>query len=190
MNTFVNIMEKKHLLRKSKCFIFHNIFKCVKRCYFRNRSALIVNCWVIIHCLGVSCKEDQVTCASREWFTFIQLSDKQWIIIQQFTLCSWSISILTQNKRLKHIWSVQLLLAFRYCTEELPPILRLRRICLHVFVTSFKRKTALHRLTPWMTSFSGSKWCQLARTFLALSKLWIIVWYITLFNIESVCEVC
>ena len=33
-----------------------------KRCtfsdYLRNRSALAVNCCVIIHCLEVSCKED------------------------------------------------------------------------------------------------------------------------------------
>ena len=29
----------------------------------RNRSALAVNCCVIIHCLEVSCKEDQITSA-------------------------------------------------------------------------------------------------------------------------------
>ena len=29
------------------------------RFYLRNRSALAVNCEVIIHCLEVSCKEDQ-----------------------------------------------------------------------------------------------------------------------------------
>ena len=27
----------------------------------RNRSALAVNCCIIIHCLEVSCKEDQIT---------------------------------------------------------------------------------------------------------------------------------
>ena len=32
-------------------------------CYLRNRSAPAVNCWVIIHCLEVSCKEDQITSA-------------------------------------------------------------------------------------------------------------------------------
>ena len=32
-----------------------------------------------------------------------------------------------------------------------------------------------------MTSFSSNKWRQLARTFLAISKLWIIAWYITVF---------
>ena len=31
----------------------------------RNRSALAVNCCVIIHCLDVSCKEDQITSAQR-----------------------------------------------------------------------------------------------------------------------------
>ena len=44
-----------------------------------------MNCWVIIHCLEVSCKEDQITRAQREWFIFVQLTDKQWIITQQFT---------------------------------------------------------------------------------------------------------
>ena len=32
----------------------------------RNRSALAVNCCVIIHCLEVSCKEDQITSVQRE----------------------------------------------------------------------------------------------------------------------------
>ena len=31
--------------------------------YLRNRSALAVNCCVIIHCLEVSCKEDHITSA-------------------------------------------------------------------------------------------------------------------------------
>ena len=44
------------------------------------------------------------------------------------------------NKRRKHIRSLQLLPTFRHCTEEPPPIFRLRRIRLHVIVTSFKRK--------------------------------------------------
>ena len=41
--------------------------------------------------MEVSCKEDQITSAQREWFIFIQLTDKQWIITQQFTHWSWSI---------------------------------------------------------------------------------------------------
>ena len=106
----------------------------------RNRSAPAVNCWVIIHCLKVGCKEDQITSTQRDWFIVVQLTDKQWVITQQFTHWSWSISILTHSKRRKHIRSLQLLPTFRHCTEELPPILRLRRIPLHVIVTSFKRK--------------------------------------------------
>ena len=136
----------------SECMI---VFTVSSIGYLRNRSAPAVNCWVIIHCLGYSCKEDQITSAQREWFIVVQLTDKQWIITQQFTHCSWSISILTHSKRWKHIRSFQLLPTFRHCTEELPPILRLRRIPLHVIVTSFKRKTTLHRLTPWVTSFSS-----------------------------------
>ena len=34
--------------------------------YLRNRSALAVNCCAIIHCLEVSCKEDQITSAQGE----------------------------------------------------------------------------------------------------------------------------
>ena len=46
----------------------------------------------------------------------------------------------SNNKRQKQIRNLQLLPTFRHCTEELPPILRLRRKRLHVIVTSFKRK--------------------------------------------------
>ena len=106
----------------------------------RNRSAPAVNCWVIIHCLGVSCKENQSTSVQYERFIFAQLTDKQWIITQQFTYWSWSISILTHNKQRKHIRSLQLLPTFRHCTEELSPILRLCRIRLHVIVAFLKRK--------------------------------------------------
>ena len=108
--------------------------------YLTNRSAPVVNCWVIIHCLEVSCKEDQITSAQHEWFIFVQLTDKQWIITQQFTHWSWSISILTHNKRRKHIRSLQLLPTFSHSTEELRLILRLRRIHLHLIITCFKRK--------------------------------------------------
>ena len=31
--------------------------------YLRDRSALAVNCSIIIHCLEVGCKEDQITSA-------------------------------------------------------------------------------------------------------------------------------
>ena len=67
----------------------------------RNRSALAVICWVINHCLEVSCKVDQITSAEREWFIFLQLTDKLWFITQQITHKSWSISILTHRKRRK-----------------------------------------------------------------------------------------
>ena len=43
--------------------------------YLRNRSPLAVNGWVIIHCLEVSCKEDQITSAKREWFICLQLTE-------------------------------------------------------------------------------------------------------------------
>ena len=36
--------------------------------YLRNRSALAVNCCIIIYCFEVSCKEDQNTSAQLELF--------------------------------------------------------------------------------------------------------------------------
>ena len=45
--------------------------------YLRNRSALAVNCCIIIHCLEVSCKEDQIMSLQREWFIFVQLTDNR-----------------------------------------------------------------------------------------------------------------
>ena len=42
--------------------------------YLRNRSALAVNYWVIIYCLAVSCKGDQITSAKREWFICLQFT--------------------------------------------------------------------------------------------------------------------
>ena len=75
-------------------------------CYVRNRSALAVNCWVIIHCLEVSCKKDQIPSMQREWFISVQLTDKQWTITQQFKHLSRSISTWTHNKRRKQVWSL------------------------------------------------------------------------------------
>ena len=44
-----------------------------------------VNCWVIIHCLSVSCtKINHSRCALMIWSS-LQLTSKQWIIKQQFT---------------------------------------------------------------------------------------------------------
>ena len=146
-----------------KLFSSNTGFLVYSMYYLRNRSAPAVNCWVIIHCLEVSCKEDQITSAQREWFIFAQLTDKQWIITQQFTQWSWSISILTHNKRRKHIRSLQLLPTFRHCTEELPPIFGLRRIRLHVIVTSFKRK---NDVTPSNAMNDViCQWRQLSHTF-------------------------
>ena len=71
--------------------------------YLRYRSPLAVKCWGIDHCLEVSCKVDQITSAKRDWFIYLQLTDKQWFITQQFTHWSWSISILTQKTMKKAI---------------------------------------------------------------------------------------
>ena len=157
-------------------FFFVLNFYCFTVAYLRNRSALAVNCWVIIHCLEVSCKEDQITSAQREWFICVQLTDKQWIITQQFTHWSWSISILTHNKRRKHIRSIQLLPTFRHCTEELSPILRLRRIRLHVIVTSFKRKNDVTPSKAMNDVIFG--WRKLSHT-LAVCLFVCLIWCFT-----------
>ena len=39
--------------------------------YLRNRSALAVNCCIIIHCLDVSCKEDQIMSVQQETSLFV-----------------------------------------------------------------------------------------------------------------------
>ena len=41
----------------------------------------------------VSCKVDQITSVEREWFIFLQLTDKLWFTTQQITHKSWSICI-------------------------------------------------------------------------------------------------
>ena len=107
--------------------------------YLRSRSESAVNCWVIIHCLEVSCKEDQITSPSASDLSLYNWNE-QWIITQHFTHWTWSISILTHYKRRKHIRSLQLLPTLCNCTEELLPKLRIRCIRLHIIVSSFKRK--------------------------------------------------
>ena len=62
---------------RSKCF--RSIFCCIHNQvvvsitenqieYLRNRSALAVYCWALNHGLEVSCKEEYITSAMREWY--------------------------------------------------------------------------------------------------------------------------
>ena len=54
-----------------------------------------VNCWVIIHCLSVSCTTiNHSRCALVIWSS-LQLTSKQWIITQQFT--AWADLFLKQR---------------------------------------------------------------------------------------------
>ena len=92
--------------------MYHSVLSQLSLFYLGNRSTLSLLCCVIIHSLEVSCKEDQSTSAQGEWFIFVQLTDKLWIITQQITHYSWPISILTNNKRQNYIWSLQLLPTF------------------------------------------------------------------------------
>ena len=75
--------------------------------------------------------------------------------------------------------------SLHHCTEELLPILRLRHICLHVFVMSFKRKNDItpsnvmndvifqKQMTSASTYFPRDlktvNYCLIYHTFLALA---------------------
>ena len=63
-----SMLSRLILYLKSVNFLFCSV-------YLKNRSAIAVNCCVIIHRLELSCKEDQLTSAQREWFIFVQLTD-------------------------------------------------------------------------------------------------------------------
>ena len=80
----LNIIYQMYKYTNNVHFTKHVMSHGENNFHLRNRSALAVNCWVIIHCLEVSCKGDQITSAKREWFICLQLTDKQWIITQQF----------------------------------------------------------------------------------------------------------
>ena len=58
----------------------------VLSCRGSNRSAVVVNCWVINHGLEVSYKVDDIMSTKREWYTciYLQLTNKPWFITQQF----------------------------------------------------------------------------------------------------------
>ena len=61
-----------------------------------------VNCWVIIHCLSVSClKINHLRCAL-VILSSLQLTSKQWIITQQFTAgTDLFLKLTKRNKRQK-----------------------------------------------------------------------------------------
>ena len=44
-----------------------------------------MNCWVIIHCMEVSCTKINHSCCALVIWSSLQLTSKQWIITQQFT---------------------------------------------------------------------------------------------------------
>ena len=58
-----------------------------------------MNCWVIIHCLSVSCiKINHSRCMLMIWSS-LQLTSKQWIITQQFTAVA---DLFLKSKALRH----------------------------------------------------------------------------------------
>ena len=127
-----------------------------------NRSVLAVICWVINHCLEVSCKVDQIV--EGEWFIFSQLSNKLWFITQQITHESWSTSILTHIKWQKSNYI--LLIRPTFCH-------RIKKSCqqfdCNVMFTCISyavdaRKMIFHHLTSWKRQQSvkmTSEQCQI-----------------------------
>ena len=61
--------------------LFHRFF-CVR---IEIDQLYYVNCWVIIHCLSVSCKQINHSRFALVIWSPLQLTSKQWIITQQFT---------------------------------------------------------------------------------------------------------
>ena len=53
----------KAAVRDNDSQLYFSMSIDVEAFYLRNRSALAVICWVINHCLEVSCKVDQITSA-------------------------------------------------------------------------------------------------------------------------------
>ena len=64
-----------------------------------------VNCWVIIHCLSVSCtKINHSRCALVIWYS-IQLTSKHWIITQQFTATAdLFLNYIHSSTAIREIW--------------------------------------------------------------------------------------
>ena len=116
---------------------------CIMVCFSNwliNGSALAVNCCIIVHCLEVSCKEDQITSLQPEWFIFVQLMTNSELLLKKSRTRA-DLFWFKHNKNDENtFWSVQLLPTFCHCTEEFPPIVGLYRICLLVLVTYFNCK--------------------------------------------------
>ena len=127
-------------------------------------------CWVINHCLEVSCKVDQITSAEREWFICLQLADKLWFITQQIMHKfitqqimhkSWSISFLTHRKRRKSKCILQILPTFRHRIKKSRQQFWLTLMLTCISYVADSRKTALDSLTSWprrLTFSNVSKW--------------------------------
>ena len=64
--TLFGIMSKARATSNSSFPEKGHVAEKISRCYLRNVSALAVNCCVIMHCLEVSCKEDQITSTQLE----------------------------------------------------------------------------------------------------------------------------
>ena len=77
---FVSAMAESWKNLKDK-LLFHR-FLCVR---IEIDQLKCVNCWVIIHCLSVSCKQINHSRFALVIWSPLQLTSKQWIITQQFT---------------------------------------------------------------------------------------------------------
>ena len=65
--------------------ILQMCFRCLLCVRIEIDQLLCVDCWVIIHCLSVSCAQINKSCNALVIWSSLSLSPQQWIITQQFT---------------------------------------------------------------------------------------------------------
>ena len=117
-------------------------------CYLRNRSALAVNCWVIIHCLEVICKVDQ-----REARVIYLLTTDRQTVIYYSTIHALELIYFDSNtqKTIKKQLESSDSSSFPPLHKEIPPTIL-------PVIQAFKcEKTTLHRLTSWKWKLTSPK---------------------------------
>ena len=124
----------------------------------RNRSALAVNCWVIIHCLEVICKVDQIM-RSRARVIFLLTTDRQTVIYYS-TIHALELIYFNSNtqKTMKKAFRTFKFFSFPPLHKEIPPtiltVIQTFRSISYVFNAT---KTTLHRLTSWKWKLTSPK---------------------------------
>ena len=112
----------------------HPSIICTLTAWLRNRSALAVNCCVIIHCLEIKSRAPSKSDLS----SYNSPRNSELLLHNSCTIELIYFHSNTNNNK-KIIWSPAFS-TFPHCTEELLPILRLRHIRLHLL---YPRKLCL-----------------------------------------------